>query len=101
MVGLRGEAPLVPPYILPSFKKALALGILITELHQADRSDIINVLRARLARSCLAVYHGDPAMLLRLVQLASTFLSVFALAMIARANLKSGSHARFAQDAKF
>jgi len=26
MVGRRGEAPLVPPYILPSFKKALALG---------------------------------------------------------------------------
>ncbi len=25
MVGRRGEAPLVPPYILTSFKKALAL----------------------------------------------------------------------------
>ena len=25
LVGRRGEAPLVPPYILPSFKKALAL----------------------------------------------------------------------------
>ena len=27
MVGRRGEAPLVPPYIRPSLKKALALGI--------------------------------------------------------------------------
>jgi len=26
MVGRRGEVPLVPPYIPPSFKKALALG---------------------------------------------------------------------------
>ncbi len=26
MVGRRGEAPLVPPYILPSFKMALALN---------------------------------------------------------------------------
>ena len=26
MVGRRGEAPLVPPYILPSIKKALALS---------------------------------------------------------------------------
>ncbi len=25
MVGRRGEAPLVPPYKLPSFKRALAL----------------------------------------------------------------------------
>ncbi len=27
LVGRRGEAPLVPPYILPSFKKALALPV--------------------------------------------------------------------------
>ena len=27
MVGRRGEAPLVPPYILPSFKKAMAWRI--------------------------------------------------------------------------
>gem|GEM_PF-1233321 len=29
MVGRRGEAPLVPPYILPSFKKALALTVVV------------------------------------------------------------------------
>ena len=27
MVGRRGEAPLVPPYGLPCFKKALALNV--------------------------------------------------------------------------
>ena len=27
LVGRRGEAPLVPPYILPSFKRAMALAM--------------------------------------------------------------------------
>ena len=32
MVGRRGEAPLVPPYILPNFKMALALSWLCGRL---------------------------------------------------------------------
>ena len=28
LVGRRGEAPLVPPYILPNFKMALALWMI-------------------------------------------------------------------------
>ena len=36
MVGRRGEAPLVPPYILPSIQKCIGLGIRTT---LADRFD--------------------------------------------------------------
>ena len=36
LVGRRGEAPLVPPYILPCFKKALHVSSTCRFLHVTD-----------------------------------------------------------------
>ena len=38
MVGLRGEAPLVPPYDLPTFTKALAMHEPFRQVASPNRS---------------------------------------------------------------
>ena len=45
LVGRYGETPLVPPYILPSFKKAFAL--LITSSRLSDHLVAANVILNR------------------------------------------------------